>query len=93
LRAFTFIGRKSFYKTTPLENALKSAFGVGGFLYGEAKPESPINIRVAVTSTNAMEKRPVVMSNYNTGGARDGCELPAHRDPPMHTFLGVRGVY
>jgi predicted acylesterase/phospholipase RssA len=69
-RPLTFLG-KSFYKTTPLENALKTAFGVSDTLYGQAKSKDLLDIRVAVTSTDAIRKRPVILSNYNTEGDRD----------------------
>ncbi|KAH6886261.1 hypothetical protein B0T10DRAFT_576010 [Thelonectria olida] len=72
LRALTIVSRISLYKTKPLEDALQSAFGTHGSLYGNFRSESSMDIRVAVTSTHATEKRPVVLSNYNTQGRRDG---------------------
>lgn len=68
------MSHKSLYKTKPLEDALKSAFGSDGLLYGKATPDSSMDIRVAVMSTHAIEKRSVVLSNYNTEGRRDDCE-------------------
>lgn len=74
LRTLTMISRKSIYKTKPLESALQSAFGADGLLYGKSKTEGSGDIRVAVTSTRAVDRRPVILSNYNTEGQRETCE-------------------
>lgn len=59
--------QQSYYKSKPLEEALKLAFGES-LLFGGPTSKSSTAIRVAVTSTSADENRPVILSNYNTGG-------------------------
>lgn len=72
---FELLAHKSWYKTKPLESALKSAFG-DKLLFGGPTSDGPTNIRVAVTSTTASENRPVILTNYNTReDERESCKL------------------
>ncbi|CAJ0552466.1 Ff.00g064450.m01.CDS01 [Fusarium sp. VM40] len=74
---------RSYYKTRPLEKALQSAFDSTTPLYGGLNSTSSTAIRVAVTSTMAVDKCPVVLANYNTEGKRDGLpyKFVRPRDP------------
>ncbi|KAK0721616.1 hypothetical protein B0T26DRAFT_800576 [Lasiosphaeria miniovina] len=86
-RALSFLNHKSYYRTQPLEDALKSVFEEECLLYGGSRPETSTSVKVAVTSTSASYNRPVVLSNYNAQGKREalpykflrpsdpGCEL------------------
>lgn len=54
----------SLYKTRPLEKALKSSFSDHN-LFGGTQSRDEMPIRVAVTSTTALENKGVVFANYN----------------------------
>ncbi|KAM7215074.1 hypothetical protein V8F06_009528 [Rhypophila decipiens] len=68
LKHFALLSHKSYHKTKPLEEALKLAFDKDSALFGgqfQAHGEKS-DMKVAVTSTSAVENRPVIMTNYNT---------------------------
>lgn len=74
MKHLALISHKSYYKTRPLEDALKSAFDSTSLLYGGPNHDAT-GIRVAVTSTSANENYPVILSNYNTGSERGHCKF------------------
>ncbi|CAM1500480.1 Fc.00g096420.m01.CDS01 [Cosmosporella sp. VM-42] len=82
---------KSVYKTKTIESALKSAFDNHSLLYGGYTPENAAEheIRVAVTSSYASELRPVVLSNYNTGGERNALPYTLVRPLDPNTELKI----
>lgn len=63
-RPLAAVKGKSLYKSKPLESALRSAFGENTLLYGGSEAECS-TIRVAVTTTLAMDYEPAILSNYN----------------------------
>lgn len=67
-KRLALISHKSLYKTTPLETALEGAFGSHGLLFGGRSDDQRGDIKVAVTSTSAVENRPVILTNYNVAG-------------------------
>lgn len=75
LKKIAIVSHKSYYRTKPLEDALQSAFSSDALLYGGSKSSSSAEIKVAVTSTQATEKKAVVLSSYNTEGNRDAREF------------------
>ena len=74
LRALSFLNHKSYYRTKPLEEALKSVFEEKSTLYGGSSPETSTSIKVAVTSTSASNNQTVLLSNYNAQGKREACK-------------------
>lgn len=73
MKRLALISHKSYYKTKPLEDALRSTFDSTSLLYGGPSHDAT-GPRVAVTSTSANENHPVILSNYNTGSEREHCE-------------------
>lgn len=67
LKRLALVSHKSYYKTKPLEAALETAFDPDALLFGGTSQEKRSNIKVAVTSTAAIDNRPVILTNYNTG--------------------------
>lgn len=76
---------KSYFKTKPLEEALKLAFDENSVLFGgqfQSYGEKS-DIKVAVTSTSGVENRPVIMTNYNTamvGRENCGCLVQGYSE-------------
>ncbi|KAI1770384.1 hypothetical protein F4818DRAFT_450454 [Hypoxylon cercidicola] len=64
LEHLTNLYHGSLYKTQPLEKALKSSFSDQN-LFGSIQSQNEMPIRVAVTSTTALEHKLVVFANYN----------------------------
>ncbi|KAK4217215.1 hypothetical protein QBC37DRAFT_438226 [Rhypophila decipiens] len=80
LKHIALVSHKSYHKTKPLEEALKLAFDKDSALFGgqfQAHGEKS-DIKVAVTSTSAVENRPVIMTNYNTAIARATSAAPLY---------------
>lgn len=59
------VKRRSKYRSAPIEEALKSAFGEDMHLFGDTIGPTKFNIKVAITSTTATSDAGVVMANYN----------------------------
>lgn len=64
LQNLTNLYHGSLYKTQPLERALKSCFSDLN-LFGGIESQNEMPVRVAVTSTTALEQKAVVFANYN----------------------------
>ena len=61
---------QSVYKTRPLYNTLRRAFGDSPFFGSQQEPSLEYDVKVGVTSTNGECSRPLLLANYNRENQR-----------------------
>ena len=65
IKHWNLFRHQSQYRSTPLEMALKTAFGIDEQLFGGTQQHTRFGNKVAVTATTPTGDRAIIMSNYN----------------------------
>lgn len=87
VRKLVTLRHGSRFNTTPLHQALKSAFGEQYMFGGEQESDTAYMTKVAVTSTTGTGQSPLVISNY---GRQDDSQLTYNIEFSLGTDLGLK---